>query len=117
MEWYWNEMVNHLGDGAFQSIQIKWFYNASAYGNNSDGDKHVIIWEGNRNKNEQWYTYAPFETVSPPNGNYRINCYSSGGKCVRYLECSTGQWFNTHCKDHFAPDACGTQHFVEENSK
>ncbi|MGC9021101.1 MAG: hypothetical protein ACP5KE_07845 [Candidatus Methanodesulfokora sp.] len=93
------------------SIQVKWFYSAQISGYSGF---HDLIWEGNKNANSVWYTYAAYRTTSPQAGYYMFRnymyvlqcCYSPYGYC------------NTHCtwmsewQNCFDCDMDATQHFV-----
>ncbi|MGC8933220.1 MAG: hypothetical protein ACP5LQ_08020 [Candidatus Methanodesulfokora sp.] len=54
------------------SIQVKWFYSAQISGYSGF---HDLIWEGNKNANSVWYTYAAYRTTSPQAGYYMFRNY------------------------------------------
>ncbi len=115
MYYYWNEAKNRNPNT--NSIQVKWIYTATC---NYDNKVHDLIWEGNKNSNSVWYTYAQYVYEDPPKGDYGVQCYQNSGICQRYLVCCRSpilyHWCNTHCGYCFAcDDADATQHFVTQN--
>ena len=57
---YWNEAVKK--NLQTKSIRIKWIYTSQG---------HKIIWEGNKNNNEEWYTFAEY-SGDPQEGMYTV---------------------------------------------
>ena len=60
MNFYWEEALKKNPETG--SIRIKWIYI-------SEG--HRIVWEGNKNESEEWYTFAEYEG-DPEDGVYTV---------------------------------------------
>ena len=60
MNFYWEEALKKNPET--ESIRIKWIYI-------SEG--HRIVWEGNKNESEEWYTFAEYEG-DPEDGVYTV---------------------------------------------
>ena len=60
MKFYWEEALKKNPET--ESIRIKWIYI-------SEG--HRIVWEGNKNESEEWYTFAEYEG-DPEDGVYTV---------------------------------------------
>jgi hypothetical protein len=60
MGYYWEEALKKYLKT--KSIRIKWIYAA-------EGQR--IVWEGNKNKNEEWYTFAEYPG-DPQEGTYTV---------------------------------------------
>ncbi|MEA1992800.1 MAG: hypothetical protein U9N35_00165 [Euryarchaeota archaeon] len=60
MNYYWEETLKNNPET--KSIRIKWIYTAKG---------QRIVWEGNKNKEKEWYTFAEYES-DPEAGTYTV---------------------------------------------